>query len=112
VVSTLLDDGYLIEESDTDLGVVTASLSTSSRSFWDKMVSVATYGMQGSGKLKVVEATVNVEAYGTSTRVRLSSRLVEKSGDTTKVQPIRDPEYYQAFFAKLDKSLFLLTEKL
>lgn len=112
VVNTLLDEGYLIDDSNTELGVITASLSASSRSLWDRAMSVMSWGQHGGGKLKVVEMTANVEAYGSRTRVRLSARLVETSGEHSKVRLVEEPAFYQNLFAKLDKSLFLLAEKM
>jgi hypothetical protein len=60
----------------------------------------------------VLEMTANVEAYGSRTRVRLSARLVETSGEHSKVRLVEEPAFYQNLFAKLDKSLFLLAEKM
>jgi len=113
-VNTLMDDGFIIDTSDAQLGLLTATHKRSTRSFLGTMTSVMTYGRVGPWRTTVIEANVKIDAFGGGSRARVSFRLTHggtKDSDS-EATPIFDPAVYQAFYARLDKSVFLLKEKL
>ena len=65
-------------------------------------------------KLKVIEATVNVTAFGDKTRVRVSfqEKVLDNLGAVMEARAIDDEKFYQDFFAKVDKGIFLQKEKI
>jgi hypothetical protein len=61
-----------------------------------------------------VEATANVSEFGKQIRVRINfqQKVYDSAGQVAKVEQIDDPKFYQEFFAKVDKGLFIQKEKL
>jgi len=114
-VNTLMDDGFIINTSDAQLGLLTATQKTSSRTLMGTVTAVMTYGVFRPWRTSVVEANVKVDEFGGGSQVRVTFCVSEGglagSGDA-KAKPIVDPAFYQAFFGRLDKSVFLLKEKL
>jgi hypothetical protein len=113
-INTMLDDGFLIDSADAELGLLTATQKTSTRSFMGNVTMLMTYGMVKPWRLSVLEATVKVDEFGGGARVRVSFQLTEEglTRSSAKAKPVLDPAFYQAFFSRLDKSVFLLKEKL
>ena len=109
-VNTLLDDGFIVNNADAQLGLVTATHRRSTRSFLGIMTALMTYGRVGPWSTSVVEANVKVEEFGGGSQVRAS--FWSTGGDNARASAVADGAFYQAFFGRLDKSLFLLKEKL
>jgi hypothetical protein len=57
----------------------------------------------------VIEVTVNVSEFGNKVRVRASfqSKVFDNKEAVMQVKPIEDETFYQEFFAKVDKGIFL-----
>jgi hypothetical protein len=114
-VNTLLDDGFIVSNADARLGLLTATRKTSKRSLMGTVGSVMTYGLIGPWRTSVVEANVKVDDFGGGAQVRVTfsqDELGPGRGNDSRARGIADPAFYQAFFGRLDKSLFLLKEKL
>ncbi len=64
-------------------------------------------------KTGITEASVNISEFGDKTRVRINFRLkiLDNKGGTAEVKQIDDPKFYQTFFSKVDKAVFLGKEK-
>ena len=62
----------------------------------------------------MVEATVNVSEAGEEARLRVSFqvKILDGGSRVKEVRSVDDPRFYQDFFAKVDKELFLVREKL
>jgi hypothetical protein len=60
-------------------------------------------------KTGITEASVNISEFGDKTRVRINFRLkiLDNKGGTAEVKQIDDPKFYQTFFSKVDKAVFL-----
>lgn len=78
-----------------------------------------TYGAAGllpwtRDEPSVVDATATVSGFGDRTRVRISFQHTRlgKDGRIRDVRPLTDPRFYQEFFGKVDKSLFVQREGL
>ena len=58
---------------------------------------------------KTVEVSVNVTEYGSRSRVRANflAKILDNKGDPAEVYTIDDPKFYQDFFSKVDKGVFL-----
>ena len=82
VIATLQDLGFVIDKADIDLGSVSGT------------------------KLKqyVVKMTVIVRDQG-------AAKVAVRANANFNNKPLNDPEAYQSFFASLDKSIFLLKNK-
>ena len=65
-------------------------------------------------KNSIIESSANVSEYGAQTRVRINFQLktMNNKGEIVGVNQIDDAKYYQEFFAKVDKGIFITKEKL
>ena len=130
MLNVLQDDGYVVKNAVVDLGLITA----------EKEIDVAP-GRSGSGgvfggtvifgggpggvvfgpqsqpaykKTEVRDFTGNVSEFGNQTKVRVSfqRKVLDNRGDVVEVEPMEDPAFYQDFFSRMDKSMFLQKEQL
>lgn len=122
VINVLQDDGFILKNAVVDLGIITATkeldLARSSHSksedFWANFFdsvhdSPKTSNQQSYKKFKVVESSVNVTQYGKRTKVRANfqAKIIDNNGKALEVYAVDDPKFYQEFFAKVDKGIFL-----
>lgn len=123
VVNTLQDDGFVIKNAVVDLGLISAtkeidlassSNTGSSDDFWSVFFNSKSKRSKSQkeityNKLKIVEATVNVTEYGKNSKVRANfqAKILDNKGNTVEVFEVDDAKYYQDFFAKVDKGVFL-----
>jgi hypothetical protein len=115
LLNVLQDDGYSIKSADANLGFLSAVKETD----LGGGPPIFTWGTKTPDaarwrKIKMVEATGNVSEFGNQTRVRVSfqSKVLDNMGAVMEVQTIDDGQFYQDFFIKVDKGLFLQKEKL
>ena len=99
VINVLQDEGYMFTNTDSAIGLVSVEKSVN------------------AGKsVAVTEGVVNISEFGQQTRVRINFRVkttkIGKRGTVTKINQIIDEQYYQDFFIKVDKGVFLQKEKL
>jgi hypothetical protein len=124
-VNVLQDQGFVIQQAEFQLGLVTAvtewrsgQRSQGLRIFkW--VAALPTYGASlliptGRDEFSTVEAVVNVNPDADRTRVRISmvAKVRDDKGAIRRVQPIDDPLAYQRILAGLDKAVFLQKEGL
>ena len=56
---------------------------------------------------------MNVSKFGAQTKVRVNVQVTARNKlNETDVYELDDPSYYQTFFAKVDKGIFIQKEKL
>ena len=113
LLNVLQDDFYIVKNADAALGLVTATkeIDVDDRGFWSKLFS----GQDDRWKKNsVVECSGTVSPYGKSTRVRMNFQVktYDNSGAVMEVVQVQDQKFYQNFFAKVDKGIFLAKEKL
>lgn len=113
-LAVLQDEGFIINSADSELGYLSASkeldVENKSEKFWANFL----FGNKEWSKTAITECTANVSSFGQQTRVRVNFRykILNNNGAVVRLQNILDPEYYQSFFAKVDKGLFIEKEKL
>lgn len=137
VLNVLQDDGFVVKNAVLDLGLLTAvkeieiSRSTSSTRqsansddyWWQVFESV--FGTQSNSrrsrannnnqqptrfsKFKVIEVSVNISELGRRSKVRANflAKVMDNQGDPMEVYTIDDQKFYQEFFVKVDKGVFL-----
>lgn len=115
MLNVLQDDGFIVKTAVTDLGLLSAEKSidveSKSESFWAKFWS----GPQAIyKKASIIECTGNISEFGKQTRVRINfqAKLLDNRGGIVEVKQIEDEKYYQDFFSKVDKGIFIQKEKL
>jgi hypothetical protein len=126
VLATLQDEGFTIRTADSDLGVITATRETLHKGASPTVqaarwtAALFTYGAAllipvPKYRMSHLEGTAHVEdVSGGEVRLRLSFqyRVLDKNGRVCELTDITDPAVYQAFLAKVDKSLYYQREKL
>jgi len=149
IVNTLLDDGYIIKNVNTDLGIITAEKGFAIKeeearnsSIWTDVILeaiiVLTLGIillvskdkkdsvdkrsspppqinnkeELYEKNKIIETTINVSEFSSGYKVRavFQKKVLNNRGEITSIENIDDMKFYQDFFSKLDKSIFLQKE--
>ena len=115
VMNVLQDDGYIIESGDLELGLLSASkmmdIQNNAEAFW----RVLAFGQNARWKKNChIEASANVSNFGDQCRVRVNFQMMELDnlGVLVKVDQIEDEIFYQEFFAKVDKGIFIQKEKI
>lgn len=123
VLNVLQDDGFIVKNAVMEIGLLNASkevdLSRAKKSggndFWVNFL----LGMSGANtshsdkpvfnKIQQVEVSVNVSEYGKQSKVRANFqiKIIDNNGNTTSVRAVDDMKFYQDFFSKVDKGIFL-----
>jgi hypothetical protein len=131
MLNVLQDDGYVVKNAVVDLGLITASKEIDlapGRSGDPGGGLGGTWFFGGRGglvfgapqspaafrKTEVRDFTGNVSEFGNQTKVRVNfqRKILDNRGNVMEVQPIDDPTFYQDFFSRMDKSLYLQKEQL
>lgn len=114
MLNVLQDEGFVVKNVQLDLGFLVAT----------KEVDIERPGVRfwGGGfaspdrwlKMSVLDATANVTEFGSRTKVRVNFQLkqLDNYGAVVGVCQVQDPQFYQDFFAKVSKSIFIQEEKL
>lgn len=112
MLNVLQDDGFIVTEGNADLGLLSATkeldVQTEGAVFWGTFFNLAW------DKNAIVEATANVSEFGKQTRVRVNfqQKVYDSTGGVSTVDQITDPKFYQEFFVKVDKGLFIQKENI
>lgn len=134
VLNVLQDDGYMVKSAASDLGFLAATkdigihmpeshtMSGEIDFSVFRMSKIGRFGVkrkrlhrhsrreQTMPSHQLIEATVNVSEFGEK-KVRVRANFQSKVYDTGEavigVKPISDEIFYQEFFAKVDKGIFL-----
>ena len=113
LLNVLQDDFYIVKNADAALGLVTATkeIDVDDRGFWSRLFSDKDDRWK---KNSIVECSGTVSLYGKRTRVRMNFQVktYDNSGAVMEVVQVQDQKFYQNFFAKVDKGIFLAKEKL
>ena len=128
MLNVLQDDGYVVKNAVVELGLITASKDIDiapGRTGVGGIGGTVIFGGRGGvifgpqtapayRKTEVRDFTGNVSEFGAQTKVRVSfqSKVLDNRGGTVSVEPIDDPVFYQDFFSRMDKSLYLQKEQL
>jgi len=116
MLNVLQDDEYIIEQVNMDLGFFNAQkevdVENSGEKFWETFwwgKAYATYK-----KNQIIDATANISEFGEEMRVRVNFRVkvMNNKGGVVIVRQIDNPEFYQKFFSKVDKGIFIEKEKI
>lgn len=115
MINVLQDDNYILKNADSDLGFLTATkeIDVASRKavFWSTFVAGDDARWK---KNSVVECSANVTQMGSECRVRANfqMKVLDNVGNVVSVEPVTDEAFFQEFFAKVDKGIFLQREKI
>jgi len=119
--SLLQDLGFTIEESETDLGVISCSKKRDATSAGQVigaiLFAVLTGAVMPIDKEQLIRASIvtcpvqidenDKSKCRTTLRVTFQRVVTNTAGQTTRLECIEEPEIYREFFDKLSQSLFL-----
>lgn len=111
VMHALQDDDFMIKQADADLGLLTARKEVDLHR--SRFIPIFTIGERrrevSYEKNSVTEVSANISEFGNQTTVRVNfqRKILDNNGRTMAVHQLSDPYFFQIFFSKVDKSVFL-----
>ncbi len=115
VANVLQDEGYIITNAEADLGLLTAQKEASIEDGTEKFFSILFFGANARYKKNsIIECTANVSQFGKQVKVRINFQLkaYNNKGELIELGQIDNAEFYQNFFAKVDKGIFIQKENI
>ena len=115
VANVLQDEGYIITNAEADLGLITAQREASIEDGTEKFFAIPFFGANARYKKNsIIESTVNVSKFGKQVKVRINFLLkaYDNKGQLIELGQIDNAEFYQNFFAKVDKGIFIQKENI
>ena len=115
-IGVLQDLGYVIDEANSELGVLTASKTVDAERAGQIVGAVVLALLTGSVMETDDDQTIRVclvlqpsleDAGSSVARMTMQRVIMAHSGRVARVESITAPELYQAFFDKLSKAAFL-----
>lgn len=112
----LQDMGFNIDESETNLGLITASKQRSAENAGQIVAAVIVAALGGGAmpvdkeqkmRASVVTRPIGDQEKYIAVRVTFQRIVWNTQGQVTKSESIIDPAVYQEFFDKLSKAIFL-----
>lgn len=120
-ISVLQDMGYSIDETEKEVGVVTAS-KTVDATKGGQVAAAVLVALLGGGSMPIdAEQKVRVsfitlpsklDRNGYLARITFQRIIWNTQGNVSKVETLKDEELYVGFFDKLSKSVFLEAYKI
>lgn len=118
MLNVLQDEGFIVNNANPLLGFISGvkefdvadNTIDIQKEFGTSKSSLAWKGV----KVATIEATANVTEYGKEIRVRVNfkRKLLNVYGNAQIINEIDDEKYYQDFFAKVDKAIFIQKQKI
>lgn len=118
MLNVLQDEGFIVNNANPLLGFISGAKEFDvadktidiQKEFGTSKGSLAWKGI----KVATIEATANVTEYGKEIKVRINfkRKLLNVYGNAQVINEIDDEKYYQDFFAKVDKAIFIQKQKI
>lgn len=115
LLNVLQDDGFIVKNANTELGLLTSTKEVDVQNSGEAILSTLLAGDKARYKKNsIIECSANVSEFGKETKVRVNFQVktLDNQGGVMNVKPIEDGNYYQTFFSKVDKGIFIQKEKL
>ena len=115
MLNVLQDDGFIVKNAVLDLGLLSAEKSVDVENAGEAFFASFFLGADATWqKASIIECTGNISEYGTQTRVRINfqMKVLNNKGGIIKIEQVDDEKYYQDFFSKVDKGIFIQQERL
>jgi hypothetical protein len=116
VIAALMDEGFIINETNAELGLISAAKEVYELDEATKNIAEFNFG-SGAGTYQTTlrsEASATVSKHGEVVRVRINivQKAVSNAGGNIWSQPLYDMNTYQAIFSKVDKAVFIEKENI
>lgn len=118
ILNTLQDDGYIVYNANPLLGFIYGSKDFDTS---DSNIDISKeFGLSKSRlnlngiKVATLDVSVNITQYSDNMRVRVNfkRKLLNTYGNAQFIDDVSDEEFYTEFFKKVDRSLYLLKQKI
>lgn len=118
MLNVLQDEGFIVNNANPLLGFISGAKEFDVA---DKTIDIQKEFGTGKGslawkgiKVATIESTANVTEYGKEIKVRINfkRKLLNVYGNAQIINEIDDEKYYQDFFAKVDKAIFIQKQKI
>lgn len=110
MMNVLQDEGFIIKNAVADLGLLSAEKSIDIEKAGEAVLLTVLIGPSARwSKQNVLEASGNVSEYGSKTRVRMNfqTKTMDNFGCPKVIKTIDDLKFYQDFFDKVSKGIFI-----
>lgn len=115
MLNVLHDEGFIVKHASLELGLISATKEADVESKGGAFLSMLFMGQKAKWKKNsIIESSANISEFGEKCRVRIifQVKVLDNKGEVMTVKQIADAKYYQNFFSKVDKGLFLEREKI
>ncbi|HMP84617.1 MAG TPA: hypothetical protein PKA41_18130 [Verrucomicrobiota bacterium] len=118
VMNTLQDDGFIVRQAQLDVGLLNASKSIDvadmGQVFSATLMSSLTGARASYANNAVVEVSVNVGPFKAATRIRANfeNKVFDNAGAVWSSEVVAEEDFYQDFFSKVSKAVFIEQEQL
>ena len=115
MLNVLQDDNFIVEQINTEMGFFKATKTMGTEDTDARFWGTFWHGSDAEWvKNSVVDCTANVTPFGKQIRVRVNFQVKElnNKGAVERAHVVDNPEFYQAFFSKVSKGIFIEKEKL
>lgn len=115
LLNVLQDDGYITKNADAELGFLSAVKEIDVESKGEALILTLFGGKEARWKKNsIIECSCNVGEFGKLTRVRVNFQLkvMDNKGAVMQVETMEDAKFYQEFFAKVDKGIYIAKQRL
>lgn len=114
VLDVLQDEGYIPKEVNADVGYIYAARELDLEDPGEKFRANFFQGRKNARwrKNSIIECAANISQRHEGVRVRLSFqvKVFDNTGRVLNVDSVREPIFYQNFFSKIGKGMFLERE--
>lgn len=115
MMNVLQDEGFIIKNAVADLGLLSAEknidVENKTQAFFATLIA---HENARWSKQQILEASANVSEFGSKTRVRINfqTKTLDNYGCPKDVVTLNEPLYYQDFFDKVGKGIFLQEQEI
>jgi len=110
MLNVLQDDGFIVKTAVPELGLLTATKEIDIENTSESIPAFLFGGANARWKKNsIIEATCNISDFrdGCKVRVNFTQKILDNLGGILAIRQIYDQKFYQAFFLKVDKSIYI-----
>lgn len=114
MMNVLQDEGFIIKNAVLDLGLLSAEKHVDIENKASAAFQTLLSSHPRWDKQQVLEASANVSEFGEKIRIRMNfqTKIFDNWGRPSNIETIYDSLYYQNFFERVGKGLFLADQEI
>lgn len=110
MLNVFQDDGFIVKTAVPELGLLTATKEIDIENMSESIPAFFFGGANARWKKNsIIEATCNISNFqdGSKVRVNFTQKILDNLGGILEIRQIYDQQFYQTFFFKVDKSIYI-----